>query len=71
MSGTRDNRLTSVDSEIPATLKNLSTMRILAHDSDIQLYIRRELHQKGVTEFADEDFVEEVVQRLSTGAAGM
>jgi len=46
-------------------------MRILAHDSDIQLYIRRELHQKGVTEFADEDFVEEVVQRLSTGAAGM
>ena len=46
-------------------------MRIVAHDSDIQLYIRRELHQKGVFELADEEFIEEVVQRLSTGADGM
>lgn len=46
-------------------------MRIVAHDSDIKLYIRRELHRKGVSEFADEEFIEEVVQRLSAGADGM
>jgi hypothetical protein len=46
-------------------------MRIVGHDSDIKLYIRRELQRKGVSEFSDEEFIEEVVQRLSAGADGM
>jgi hypothetical protein len=66
-----NHRLTALNSEIPATLKNHSTMRIVAHDSDVRLYIRRELHRKGVSEFADEQFIEELVQRLSAGADGM
>ncbi|KAK3367844.1 hypothetical protein B0H63DRAFT_565724 [Podospora didyma] len=57
--------------EIPATLANLSTMKIVAHDSDIELYIRRELLRKGGFGLAGNEFVEEVVQRLSAGAEGM